>query len=75
MKRMIDRLITPKDDSTYDIDGSDISEYGFIADTIEWWWIYGWNWPAMNTRGTLYFLMWCLTFGGYNRYIPWARLF
>ena len=73
MKRMIDRVIAPKDDSIYDIDGSNILEYGIIAETIEWWWLYGWNWGDINLRGTLYTLMWFLTFGGYDRYIPWVR--
>lgn len=75
MKRMIDRLITPKDTSKYDVDGSNILEYGLIADSIEWWWIYLWNWPDMNTRGFLYTFFYILTMGGYNRYVPWARLF
>jgi hypothetical protein len=51
LKRMLERLIAPKDDSTYDIDGSNILEYGFISDSVEWWWLYSWNWPEMNLRG------------------------
>lgn len=69
--RMIERLIEPQNAEEYDIDGSNIAEYGFFYDQIEWWWIYGWAWPKMNLRGSIYTLMY-LT--GYNRYVPWARL-
>jgi hypothetical protein len=75
MKRMIDRLIEPKDTDLYSVDGSNILEYNIIEDEMEWWWIYLWNWPDMNTRGFLYTVMYFLTFGGYARYVPWARLF
>ena len=69
MKRMLDRLIAPRDDATYDIDGSNILQYGFFEDAIEEWWVFLWDWGWISFRTFVF------TFTGYARYSPWMRMY